>query len=323
MCRSLLVVLLLTVLLLGACRDSSGSSSSDLTPTPTATVQRSHGEQQWMAEQVEIRKPLEGLTEADLFREFELAVSEKRRAMIRAELIRIGSLTAADKLEAMAAETNSPYRKLPFLSSAAQIRSRILKTRAARIDELRIEMMRLAPDRFSPASRSAVGEAAKEGLVELRDEIHDVASFNQRPEVREAARQSLVVLDLWAIGKTAEETFVLAVERGDLALKEWALLQLRGLPSISSPSRARVVAAMSTLLAEAEERASRFIPTHPHDIAAGYPAEGYRTANTADDRRVQCSMRAFWEKHDPAALSAAFERKAIPRGSRVCGSEYQ
>lgn len=301
------VAFLVTGLFLGACRESAQSSPSEMTLSPSVHDDGRHRD---MAVRLQLREPFEGLPEADLFREYSAALSEKRRELILGELMRFGSLAAADKLDALAAEADTSWTRFTLRDSSAHIRSRILQTREARLEKIRVSMMRIAGDSFSPASRSAVETAAKEGLVELRDEVHDVAAFEDYREAREAARQALVVLDLWAVGRTAEETFVLAVERGDVRLKEWALLQLKALPAISPASLKRVNVAMSSLLVDAERRAKRFIPTPPDDIAMGLPAQGIYTENTVDDRRIQCALRVFWEKHDPAAL-VGFERGTI------------
>lgn len=319
MARASQIAVLTTGFLFMACRDSarSGSPRSDSSPALRQDAEGSGRNEQWSLEKKQLSEPIEALSEADLFREYEDALTENRKLLIRDELVRTGSLTTADRLEAIAAKFQSPHERIPLLYSAASIRSRILQTREARVSEMRIRLTRIGPNSFWGGAHRSVEIVAKEGLLELRDEVHAVATFGDSPMLQQSARQSLVVLDLWAVGKTPEETFTLAVENGDLALKEWALLQLKDRPAISSASRKRVVAAMSDLLAAAEERRKRFIPTPASDVALGLPTHGIVTANTPDDYRVHCAMRVFWEKHDPAVLQE-FEPDSIWRHPMSC-----
>lgn len=250
---------------------------------------------------------------------------DRRTQLILGRILETGSLDAADELDRLVRlrERVPMARRVPPFPNqlkwtAANLRYRITKDRKYHVQALLVGME--PPTRLDSGHVGSISRAASEGLVEMRPAI--VALVSQPggdDRVREMAQRAVVLLDIWAEAKTAEETFARAVERDDVRLKVCGIDHLLKLDAISGDTLRRVNVAM----AQAVERARKNRNTHsPHSDGSVNPdGTAFSSMATTEDANVTCAMFRFWWKFSKADLDRANADRTLPR-DEPCGTDY-
>lgn len=254
---------------------AAGGSDASATASPRSPLydrQRERLLKERLEAEAQQKKSLDGLTEDELFKELGEALSVERRNAILLKIYREGSLEAADRIEVLAAGIRAGEPGQPNVPSAtlleyfaAEIRFRHTGDRKYRVRALLI-VTNPADETFgSSPSRPHTKEIVQQGIVEARSNLVRLLDRDKKNRTEgmawamdreiENTRRAIMFLDIWEQAKTAEETFVRAVEQNDyLPLKPCAVDQLIKLDQVSDSTRRRVREALMPHVEAALER---------------------------------------------------------------------
>lgn len=274
-------------------------------------------------------KSLDGLTDDQLFKELDEALSGERTNNVLNRLRVAGTLETAHRLDVLAARIRAgETRKGPLLSAglleyfAEEIRFRHTGDRKHHVRALLI-ITNPADDTLGRTFPD-VREIVREGIVEARGNLVGHVGKARREKGwavdhdREVTRRAIMLLDLWEQAKTAEETFVRAVEQSDYPpLKACGVSYLLELDKVTDSTRIRVREALKPSVEAAGLRMRT-----PKGSAT--PSTSCETVNsaTSEDFVNTCALYGFWLKHSKEELRAAEARRYFVCGA-PCSLHYE
>lgn len=330
------------VILVAACFARSENESGSRAAPVAAESQLDPAQLRWEAEQR--REPLDGLTEDELFKQLDRpslstdapdAIPKEQRDRILAKILREGSPSAADRLDELAAQNRlgETRKGVPRSAGVLEYVAEEIRFRHTgdRKHLVRAALIITNPEDETLASKpssSHATEIVRQGIVEARGNLVLLAERARKNRVEdtgywsdsdiEMTRRAIMFLDLWRDGKTAEETFVRAVEQEQYPpLRPCGVDHLLELDQVSGSTRRRVREALMPSVEAAQLR----MRTPKGSLTPSMPSAG-GTSTTPEDFTNTCALYGFWLKFSKEELRAA-EGKRFFVGPAPCGLHYQ